>query len=242
MASIVDERGYNQSFKPSKALALRTQRRVDRILNEMNELDSHKSVLELGCGDAEISFLLAKNKNIDILAVDISAKFISAATDRNTETNLKFMLADATSADFLKERQNSFDYIVGNGILHHLVENFDETIKNLKILLKPGGRLIFWEPNLYNPYVYLIFSVPFLRKMARLEPAEMAFSAGWLRSKLKEHGFTSVKTELRDFLLPNTPDSLIGTFVVLGKLVEKTPFTAFGQSLFFSAENPKLTP
>ena len=38
------------------------------------------------------------------------------------------------------------------------------------------GRIIFLEPNLHNPYVYLIFSRPKLRQRARLEPDEMAFS------------------------------------------------------------------
>ncbi len=129
-----------------------------------------------------------------------------------------------------------FDYVIGNGILHHLYYNLDQSLINLHKLLKPGGKIIFIEPNIYNPYVALIFKIPYLRKKAFLEPDEMAFSAKFIEQKLKTACFSKCKIEIRDFLLPNVPKALINPVIKLGNVLEKTPLTYIAQSIFISAE------
>jgi hypothetical protein len=69
-------------------------------------------------------------------------------------------------------------------------------------LLKDGGKIIFLEPNIYNPYVYLIFSYAALRKATHLEPDEMAFSKSFATDKLAKAGYKNIKVEYKDFLLP----------------------------------------
>ena len=57
--------------------------------------------------------------------------------------------------DFNKLEQvngRKFDYIIGNGILHHLYHHLDEALKTLYSLLNDQGRIVFLEPNIYNPY------------------------------------------------------------------------------------------
>jgi 2-polyprenyl-3-methyl-5-hydroxy-6-metoxy-1,4-benzoquinol methylase len=68
----------------------------------------------------------------------------------------------------------AFDCIVGNGILHHLYPKIDDALVKIHHLLKPGGRIVFRESNIYNPYVYLIFDCSSMRRRARLEPDETA--------------------------------------------------------------------
>ena len=129
-----------------------------------------------------------------------------------------------------------FDYIVGNGILHHLYYNLEESLINLKKLLKPNGKIVFIEPNLYNPYVAAIFSIPYLREKTFLEPDEMAFTRGFIKEKCKSAGFKNIQVEIKDFLLPNTSDRLIKPLIIIGDILEKTPLTLIAQSLFITAE------
>jgi len=68
-----------------------------------------------------------------------------------------------------------------------------------------------------------------------LDPDEMAFSAPFIRKQLKAAKFSSSSTELKDFLLPNTPKNLIKTVIKIGAVLEKTPFTAVAQSIFITA-------
>jgi hypothetical protein len=112
----------------------------------------------------------------------------------------------------------------------------DVALVNLKKLLKPGGKIIFWEPNLSNPYVYLIFTYPSIRKKANLEPDEMAFSKKFIEQKLQIAGFKQINVSYRDFLLPGIPEILVKPSIVIGDIVEKIPVLRnVSQSLFIEA-------
>jgi hypothetical protein len=127
-------------------------------------------------------------------------------------------------------------FIVGNGILHHLYYHLDSFLPALARWLVPGGRLIFWEPNLYNPYIYLIFSYAWFRRRARLEPEEMAFTRTFIRRKLAAAGFHDIQVDTRDFLVPNTPAPLINTVVAIGPYLERIPLVRhWAQSVFLRA-------
>lgn len=131
----------------------------------------------------------------------------------------------------------TFDCIVGNGILHHLYPKLDDALAKMKHLLKPGGRIVFLEPNIYNPYVYLIFSCPPLRRRARLEPDEMAFSKRFVAAKLQRTGYRNIRVEFRDFLIPGIPSFLIRPSIMIGAVLERIPvINRLAQSIFISAE------
>lgn len=241
MANVVDERGYNQIFRPSAAQVIRLQRRAQAIADEMSrpaapEARSRTKILELGCGIGELAYHLATITGAQVTGIDLSSRFIDQARAIHKHERLNFIVGDLSqmipSADF--ERH---DYIVGNGILHHLYHELDSFLPALARWLNPGGRLIFWEPNLINPYVYLIFSFPALRRLAKLEPAEMAFTAGFITQKLRQAGFKKIEVTPRDFLLPNTPDFLIRPVIATGAFLEQIPgVRSVAQSIFLSAQ------
>jgi hypothetical protein len=125
---------------------------------------------------------------------------------------------------------------VGNGILHHLYDRLDEALLNMSHLLKDGGKIVFLEPNLCNPYVYLIFSYPWLRKLANLEPDEMAFTKSFVSKKLDSAGYRNISVDYKDFLLPGIPDFLIQPSIALGDILEKVPLCKnVSQSIFIRA-------
>jgi SAM-dependent methyltransferase len=197
------------------------------------KLDVH--ILELGCGTGELAFELAKISGTRVTGVDRSQKFIDYASANYRHPNLRFLVADVSDSSS-GAAQEKYDYIVGNGILHHLYYRLDSFLPTLARWLVPGGHLIFWEPNLKNPYILLIFKVAALRRMARLEPEEMAFTPRFIQRKLTNAGFCQVRAATRDFLLPNTPASLISSVVKIGDFLEKMPVVrGCAQSIFLTA-------
>ena len=239
MASIKDEKGFNQSFKKSIAQDIRLKRRFDYMIKQMDskKLNPETKVLEIGCAEGDGLNYLVNKINVTAVGIDISEKFIEVANQSYKNTNLTFQVVDFNDATSFKGgiEYETFDYIIGNGILHHLYYNLDNSLVNLHKLLKPGGKIIFIEPNIYNPYVALIFKVPYLRLKTFLEPDEMAFSAPFIKKKLKAANFSSSSTEIKDFLLPNIPEKLIKTVIKFGAVLEKTPFTYIAQSIFITA-------
>jgi 2-polyprenyl-3-methyl-5-hydroxy-6-metoxy-1,4-benzoquinol methylase len=240
MASIIDERGFNQGYELTTAQKIRIKRRASVIVFEMHlptnpgeTLDA--DILEVGCGTGELSLELAKITGARVTGMDLSQKFIDYAIANHHYPNLRFLVADLDGSPS-KPPPEKYDYIVGNGILHHLYSQLDHFLPMLGRWLVPGGRIIFWEPNLRNPYVFLIFKVAILRRMARLEPDEMAFTPKFVRKKLQAAGFSHVRAIPRDFLLPNTPVSLISTVIKVGDLLERVPvLRACAQSVFLTA-------
>ena len=241
MASLVDERGFNQGFKLTHAQAVRLHRRAGQIAAAMAGAAGNGRVLELGCGTGELAAELAQITGLRVTGVDLSPKFIAQAREAHRHPQLDFLVADLTREIPLSP-DNRYDFIVGNGILHHLYYKLDAVLPRLAIWLRPGGRLIFWEPNLYNPYIFAIFKGSALRRWARLEPDEMAFSSGFIRRKLAGAGYSNISAIPRDYLLPNTPRRLVRLVAFLGDWLEKVPLVrTTAQSLFIVAESPDPT-
>jgi 2-polyprenyl-3-methyl-5-hydroxy-6-metoxy-1,4-benzoquinol methylase len=235
MASIQDDRGYNQGFKPSKTLTYRFERRSRLIMNRM-DLSKHNDILEIGCGLGDISYYIANNSQNTVLGTDLCQPFIDEASKKFVLPNLSFDTLDFNHPEKLKGRK--FDYIIGNGILHHLYYHLDDTFLNLKELLKDDGKILFMEPNLVNPYCFLIFgTTQYFRNWAKLEPDEKAFTKCFLRKKLRKAGYKNISVNNKDFLLPITPVNLIKPTVVVSNILEKIPvLKLLSQSVFISAQ------
>lgn len=232
MASIKDDRGYNQGFELVKSTEVRMRRRADWMLAEMGNNLGGKSILEIGCGTGEVSFWLAQQSGAHVLGTDLCVPFIEDAARKYVLPNLQFEVLDFNNPEQVQNRK--FDFIVGNGILHHLYYHLDAALITLHKLLKPGGKIIFMEPNIYNPYCAVIFNVA--RDWANLEPDEMAFSKSYITGKLEKAGFSATQVDYKDFLLPGIPDALIQPSIAIGNVLEKLPLVnKVSQSLFIVA-------
>lgn len=239
--SIVDDRGYNQGFKPSTSVLIRTKRRVNHIFHSIQPIIGAHQLFEIGCGTGEYANLLAQNTSIYVTAADICAPFIEEAKHRYQQPNLQFACVDFTDTGAITALfgDQAFDSVVGNGILHHMYYHIDTVLLKIRAILKPGGVLSFIEPNIHNPYIATIFSIPFARKFARLEPAEMAFSSSFITDRLIAAGFVGVKVEYYDFLVPGTPTAMIDTVIAVGAWAERVPgVKMLAQSLSIRAYKP----
>lgn len=231
--SVVDDRGYNQGFKETASSVKRMERRADWMIDEM-DTELGKSVLEIGCGTGYLSYYIAKKTGMRVAGTDLCKPFIEAAARNYILPNLSYYILDFNEASESVHKQ--FDYVIGNGILHHLYYNLEESLLTLKGLINLGGKIIFMEPNIYNPYVSAIFKNKTLRKWARLEPDEMAFSKKFIERKLREAGFQNMKVAYKDFLLPGIPAIFIKPSIAVGNFLEKTPLKLISQSIFITAE------
>ncbi len=235
MSHITDNRGYNQIFQMASSTKIRMMRRADWFIEAMETTEGKKG-LEIGCGTGEMSNWIAEKTPLTILGTDLCEPFIVSATEHFEKPNLKFEVLDFNNAAQIMDRK--FDYVYGNGILHHLYTTLDESLAKIKTLLLPGGKMIFMEPNIYNPYCQLIFKNDYFRKKAKLEPDEMAFSPSFIRAKLQNAGYSNIKITFRDFLLPGIPAFLVKPSIAIGNIAERLPLIKkVAQSIFIEAQS-----
>lgn len=231
--NLKDERGFNQIFAPVGSTPLRANRRYDWFVAEARRIGARR-ILELGCGSGDAAAHVAAGIGADVLAVDISAKFLENARAVHVLPNLTFEKLDLLNDDL--GRFGRFDLVFGNGILHHLVVQLNEVLRALHSLTNPDGGLAFIEPNFLNPYCAFIFGTRAGRRFARLEPDEMAFTPGELRRALPAAGWRDVTVTTRDFLLPGLPDSIARPLLAIEPALEATALTRWlAQSHFISA-------
>jgi SAM-dependent methyltransferase len=107
-------------------------------------------LLDYGCGWGETSIEYYE-KGAYVTGIDISEKFINAANNefdsRGYDKNrYQFIKMDAHNLQF---DDGAFDYVVGDGILHHL--DTEKALSEIYRVLKPGGKVILFEPLAGNP-------------------------------------------------------------------------------------------
>lgn len=107
-------------------------------------------VLDYGCGKGAyaLKLLLAGAR---VNGIDIAQNYVDASIERIQKAAIdpsryRFEIMDAHELTF---PDNTFDFVVGNGILHHL--NLGLALSEIHRVLKPGGRAIFREPLGGNP-------------------------------------------------------------------------------------------
>ena len=235
MASIKDDKGFNQGFVLKPSTIVRMKRRAKYLSYTFKNLPN-TAVLEIGCGTGEIAFWIAKeNPNIKVLGTDICKPFIEEAKKKYQLPNLEYQVIDFNNPNDIQGRK--FNYIIGNGILHHLYFNLDNALKSFKSLLLEKGEIIFMEPNILNPYCAIIFNIPYFRKKASLEPDEMAFSKNYIHKILNKNGFVQMDIQYKDFLLPGVPYIFVQPLIVIGNIVEKIPMLKLlSQSILIKAQ------
>ncbi len=123
---------------------------LKKLNKTLEQYSKGKSVLEYGCGPGDNAFFLALHA-AKLVAIDISDYAIKTATERAKQlylTNTEFREMNAEELEF---DDNSFDLVFGNSIIHHL--DLDISFGEIRRVLKPGGKAIFYEPLGHNFFI-----------------------------------------------------------------------------------------
>lgn len=190
-------------------------------------------VLEVGCGTGLLTEALAA-AGARLTAIDVSGDLLRRAAARVAGVGgVQLARQNAYCTGF---RGASFDAIVGISVLHHL--DLPLALAEFRRLLRPGGKLLFSEPNMANPIVLATKNVTWLKRRAGDSPDETAFFRGGLARSLRRAGFDA-RVEPFDFLHPGTPASLVRPTEALSRLLERLPVVReLGGSLLVEAVLP----
>ena len=127
------------------------QRQINEVI-EAGQITNEDKVLEVGCGMGRITLHLAK-RGLQISGLELTPFLIEELKKRNNNAyDIPLYCSDIT--DYPKELNETFDVIVGFFVLHHF-HDLKKSFIAMNKMLKPGGRIIFLEPNAYNPLYYL---------------------------------------------------------------------------------------
>lgn len=134
--------GYFAS-KPADPVVIK---RLEKVLKL-----SEKTALDLGCGGGRHSELLAE-MGYRLTSIDINPEMLEYTKKRLLKKGLQADVLNM-SIENLSFKPESFDVIVSTGVLHQVrsVGAYKTLLKNLVIMLKPGGLLTL---NLFTNAVW----------------------------------------------------------------------------------------
>ncbi len=121
-------------------------------------------VLEIGSGTGQFTWGLSKYLPFkSVHACDISHAFLDQLEQELSgmggETDCYYYQCDANNLPFKSE---SFDLIVGHSVLHHFL-HYETTLANIRRLLKPGGKAMFYEPVIQGKILVAFFGELIIR-------------------------------------------------------------------------------
>jgi len=209
--------------------------RRSEIFAREGGLGPGQRALEVGCGTG-IFLEAAATTGAHIVALDLSTDLIVQARARVAHAaRVRLSLGNAEQMPF---RAGSFDVAYGSSILHHL--NIDSALTEILRVLRPGGRIVFAEPNILNPQVAVMFHLGLTKKYFGVSPDEMAFSRFRAARALRDAGFTEVTIKPFDFLHPATPAPALDAVARIGRALEAIPLLReIAGSMVITATKPR---
>ncbi|HNT80706.1 MAG TPA: class I SAM-dependent methyltransferase [Bacteroidia bacterium] len=150
----------------SPAGQVRANRRAELMILTA-KIAKEDQALEIGCGTGLFTGKVQQATGAEITAIDISQDLLDQAKEKYRDVNFK--IDDAMSLSF---EDQSFSVVYGSSVLHHL--DMMKAMQEIYRVLKPGGRIVFAEPNMLNPQIFVQKNVPVIKRMLGDSPDETA--------------------------------------------------------------------
>lgn len=137
-------------WKDAETLDDAQQAKLDLICRKL-ELEPGMRVLDIGCGWGGLAYYMAKNYQVSVVGVTISAEQQKMAQERCADLDVTILLQD------YRDLHESFDRIVSVGMFEHVgpknyATYFDVVDRNLK----PDGRFLLHTIGSKKPTIALI--------------------------------------------------------------------------------------
>jgi len=224
---------YESLYDMDKPAAKNKIRNLSRDFSSWLAGAAPGPLLEIGAGTG----FYTRNLNRHItgrkyIASDISIEMIKIAkATMESDNNVIWEAADCLSLPF---PDRTVACVTGHGIIHHL--SVEQSVAEISRVLKRGGRIAFYEPNILNPYVFLVKTVPAFRP-AGDTPDESAINPFSLAALLKQYSFHQINIIPCEFTMNCLPEHLVSPVEKLSRFLEKLPILRFmGGSLRITAE------
>jgi SAM-dependent methyltransferase len=177
-----------------------------------------ESILELGAGSGiwtrELSRAL-RGEN-PITATVFNDDLYEQAT-RDVPANAEFVRV----SDLEELPRESFDYVVGTTILCHSL--YPENLKAIYELLKPGGQLLFFEANHWNPQVFVKNAISPVGRWAGQPRCQVPMRKYKLLRIASHQGFSHVDIIPYDIVHPRAPRALVSRLQSMAFVLEHMP-------------------
>jgi ubiquinone/menaquinone biosynthesis C-methylase UbiE len=211
----------------------RAQRRAQMYV-EHALLAPGRLALEVGCGTGLFLDRVAEC-GATIHALDLSTHLLAKARARLAGRT--HVSVECGNAEQMPYPDGTFDAVYGSSVLHHL--DLDRALREVFRVLRPGGRMVFTEPNILNPQVAVMFHVDATREYFGVSLDEMAFSRFRAVRTARAVGFLQASARPFDFLHPSVPAAVVAAVSRAGALLEQIPLVReFGGSLLIRATKP----
>ncbi|HEX8771024.1 MAG TPA: glycosyltransferase, partial [Acidimicrobiales bacterium] len=141
-------------------------------------------------------------------------------------------------SDLLAELpRESFDYIIGSAILCH--DRYAQALQALHQLLKPGGRILFFEANFWNPQVFVKSTLPVVGRRLGHTRHQIGMRRFRLMHVLARKGYVDIDIVPYDIVHPRAPRQLVRTLQSLAFVLEHAPLSKeLCGTLYISAKKP----
>jgi SAM-dependent methyltransferase len=178
-----------------------------------------ESILELGCGSGQLTRALVRATRGQC---PITAATFALSTDGEALPSAGAVVEVVKLTDFpgvLRGRQ--FDYIVASNLLDSA--NAAAVLREIFDLLRPGGRLLFFETNPWNPVFQLRRRLCGWLRFLRRGDEHRLPNQVQLYELVSELGFVRIATTSYDFLYRPIPRWLMMIARNLSLVLENTP-------------------
>ena len=177
-----------------------------------------ETILEIGAGSglwtAHLARVLRGENPITALVFNEDLLAATAALEL-PQTNF----AHVETLDRLPAE--SFDYIVGTGVLSH--DEYAENLSALYRLLKPGGQMLFFEANYRNPLVFLKDNIRLPARWAGEAECRVGLRKHRLMKEASHQGFTHIEVIPYDILPARTPRRMLKSLAATAFVLEQSP-------------------
>ena len=143
------ESTFKRTMQPTDSAYL--NRQVEELIR-FARLEPGDRILDVGCGIGRYTLLLAA-RGFQIEGLDLSSKLLEQLREHESG-NKSIPLHCSDIISFPEKTDMSYDAVIGFFTLHHL-HDLEASYAAMVKLLQPGGRIVFLEPNAFNPLYYL---------------------------------------------------------------------------------------
>lgn len=170
-----------------------------KVLDNSISFKKNTIILDIGCGPGTISIYLANsNKNIKVIAIDVSKQAITIAKKSalvNNIHNIEFLVDDFPN-DY---PAGKYTYIICFEVLEH-IKNDKHALEIIYKLLDKNGLAFISVPSTNAPLYRLGIANDFDRKVGHLR----RYSLEQITKLCEQVGFNIIETELSEGVVRNS--------------------------------------